>query len=223
LNYLPNTFKCEPLSREPINGQRLYLLPDGSKLPSVTTILDKTKPHGAKRKLENWITNVGTDQADCIKRDASDRGTLMHSYLEHYVEHGVMHGCDLSHKMAETIVQNGFHRISTVFGQEVPLYFPGIYAGTSDLVCEHDGVIIIGDYKQSNKPKKREWIGDYFMQIAAYAEAHNEIHGTNISRGVIFMCTPSLEYQEFILEGRGFIKFRNMWWDRVTRYYQNFA
>ena len=116
------------------------------------------------------------------------------------------------------------------WGIEVPLYFPSIYAGTTDGAGIHLNEQAILDYKQTNKPKRREWIDDYFMQLCAYAEAHNELHGTKIKKGVVLMCVkPQLdeqmnmvtqpEYQEFVLEGTEFEKYRTLWWKKVEQYY----
>ena len=93
--------------------------------------------------------------------------------------------------MAETIIYQGLSKCNEFWGTEVPLYFPAVYAGTTDLVGEHDGEPAIMDHKQTNKPKKKEWIEDYFIQLTAYATAHNEVHGTKIRKGVIFMCDPN--------------------------------
>ena len=80
----------------------------------------------------------------------------------------------------------------------------------------------IMDHKQTNKPKKREWIDDYFVQLAAYANAHNEVHGTKIRKGVIFMCSADNIYQEFILKGTDFEKYTDIWFKRVEQYYMQF-
>jgi genome maintenance exonuclease 1 len=75
------------------------------------------------------------------------------------------------------------------------------------------------DHKQTNRLKKREWIEDYLVQLAAYAAAHNEVHGTNIRKGVIFMCSADNVYQEFIIEGAEFDSYTYKWFDRVEKYY----
>ena len=121
--------------------------------------------------------------------------------------------------MAQTIIHEGLSKCNEYWGVEVPLYFPKIYAGTTDLCGVHDGSDAIMDHKQSNKLKKREWIDDYFVQLAAYANAHNEVHSTKIRKGVIFMCTQDNIYQEFIVEGTEFDKYADLWWRRVEKYY----
>ena len=216
------------LHRETLNGERRYATPDGEKLPSVTTILDATKPEEKKKALYEWRKRVGEKQAQAITTEAAGRGTRMHKWLENYVktgetgEPGSNPYSIQSHQMAQSIITQGLSKCSEFWGTEVPLYFPKIYAGTTDLVGVHDGSPAIMDHKQSNKLKKREWIEDYFLQLAAYANAHNEVHGTNIRKGVIFMCTADNVYQEFIVEGTEFDDWTNRWFKRVEEYYTKF-
>jgi len=230
-------FEYAPVPRVEVNGKRFYATPDGNKLPSVTTILDKTKPAEKIQALQEWRKRVGEQKAQQITTEAANRGTRMHSYLEHYVKNGELkdRGTNpfswASHAMAEVVIKQGLdNRVNEFWGYEVPLYFPSVYAGTTDAAGIHLNEEAILDYKQTNKPKKVEWIEDYFLQLCAYAEAHNELHGTHIKKGVILMCvkpatddmgnvltTP--EYQEFVLEGANFEKYRTLWWKRVEQYY----
>jgi genome maintenance exonuclease 1 len=162
----------------------------------------------------------------------------MHTYLEHYVLDGEIkpRGSNpfswASHMMAETVIREGLCNVDEYWGVEVPLYFPNVYAGTTDCVGVHKGEQSILDFKQSNKPKKEEWIEDYKLQLCAYAEAHNEVYGTNIRKGVVLMCvkpdmdesgliTGEPQYQEFVIEGNEFEKWRQEWWKRVELYYTN--
>jgi hypothetical protein len=233
-------YQYAPLTRESVEGQRLYATPDGNRLPSVTTILDKTKPAEKRIALENWKRRVGHDKAQQITTEAANRGTRMHSYLEHYVinsvhkDRGTNPFSWASHAMAEVVICQGLGKVTEFWGTEVPLYFPQIYAGTTDCVGLHEGQPAILDFKQTNRPKKTEWIEDYFLQLAAYAEAHNEVHGTEIRRGVILMCAkPEVDdqgrvmsepqYQEWIVEGAEFEQWRQRWWARVEQYYQSHA
>lgn len=226
--YNPNKFNYQPLQRVEIDGKRRYATPDGEKLPSVTTILDATKSEESKQALNNWRKRVGAVQAQAITTEAAGRGTRMHKWLEDYIKTGKIGtpGSNpysiQSHKMAESIIYQGLSKCNEYWGTEVPLYFPKVYAGTTDLCGIHDGSEAIMDHKQTNKPKKREWIDDYFVQLAAYANAHNELHGTNIRKGVIFMCDPNAIYQEFIIEGSEFDKYTDLWFKRVEQYYMQF-
>lgn len=221
-------FKYEPLFRVDDQGKRKYATPDGEKLPSVTSILEATKPEEAKKALQEWRNRVGHKQAQAITTEAAGRGTRMHKWIENYIktgetgEPGSNPYSVQSHKMAQTIIYQGLSKCNEYWGTEVPLYFPKIYAGTTDLVGVHDGSPAIMDHKQANKLKKREWIEDYFLQLAAYATAHNEVHGTDIRKGVIFMCTADNIYQEFIVEGTEFDSWVNKWFTRLDQYYSKF-
>ena len=227
--YIPNKYNYVPMSRVEIDGKRRYATPDGEKLPSVTTILDATKTEEAKQALHNWRKCVGVQKAQEITTEAAGRGTRMHKWLENYIktgetgEPGSNPYSIQSHQMAQSIITQGLIKCNEYWGTEVPLYFPKVYAGTTDLVGVHDSSPAIMDHKQSNKLKKREWIDDYFIQLAAYANAHNEVHGTTIRKGVIFMCTADNVYQEFIIEGNEFDKYSDMWFKRVEQYYMQFV
>jgi hypothetical protein len=226
--YNPTKFKYEAIKRIDTPEGRRYATPDGEKLPSVTTILDATKSEESKQALNNWRKRVGAVQAQAITTEAAGRGTRMHKWLENYIktgetgEPGSNPYSIQSHQMAQSIIQKGMHRCTEYWGTEVPLYYPKIYAGTTDLCGVHDGSEAIMDHKQTNKPKKREWIDDYFVQLTAYANAHNEIHGTKIRKGVIFMCSAANEYQEFIIEGTEFDKYSDLWFKRCEDYYSKF-
>ena len=229
-------FDYKPVPRVVLEGKRYYATPDGNNLPSVTTILDKTKSQDKIDSLNRWRKSVGAEKAQQITTEAANRGTRMHTYLEHYVKTGETKekGSNPyswpSHAMADVVIKQGLKNVSEFWGIEVPLYFPKIYAGTTDGAGIHLNEESILDYKQTNKPKRREWIDDYFMQLCAYAEAHNELHGTRIKKGVILMCVkPDLDenhnilsvpqYQEFVLEGAEFEKYRALWWKKVEEYY----
>lgn len=233
---LINKFEYTKLSRANVDGKRLYETPDGNKLPSVTTILDKTKPKEKVAALNEWRNKVGHENAQQITTEAANRGTRMHSHLEHYILNGEMRerGSNpfswASYDMAQTVINEGLCNVSEVWGVEVPLYYPELYAGTTDGVGIHLGDESILDYKQSNKPKKKEWIDDYFLQLVAYSLAHNLIYGTNIRKGVVLMCVkPKLDanlvmlespqYQEFILEPKDFDYWEQQWWKRLELYY----
>ena len=226
--YIPDKFKYESIKRiDTLEGRR-YATPDGEKLPSVTTILDATKSEESKQALQNWRNRVGVKKAQEITTEAAGRGTRMHKWLENYVKTGATGDPGSnpysiqSHKMADSIIRQGLVNCTEFWGTEVPLYFPKVYAGTTDLCGVHGGSEAIMDHKQSNKLKKREWIDDYFVQLAAYANAHNEVHGTKIRKGVIFMCTADVVYQEFIIEGAEFDKYSDMWFKRVEQFYMKF-
>ena len=226
MTLLINKYKYEKLSRDESTGKRLYATPDGAKVPSVTTVLDKTKPEESRIALANWRKAVGDAKATQITTEAANRGTRMHKYLEDYIKGDVLKEsvtnpyAQQSLDMAKIVIAKGFPKIQEVWGSEVPLYFPGLYAGTTDCCGVHDGDESILDFKQTNKPKKLEYISDYFLQLTAYALAHNEVHGTNIRKGVILMCSKDYEYQEFILEPKDFDYWTEEWCKRVEQYYR---
>jgi len=226
MSLLISKYQYKTLKRDESAGRRLYACPDGSKVPSVTTILDKTKPAEAREALARWKKSVGEVKAQEIVTEAASRGTRMHTYLENHIK-GVALPDSVSNPyaqqsldMARKVIAEGFPKIKEVWGSEVPLYFPELYAGTTDCCGIHDGDESILDFKQTNKPKKLEWIDDYFLQLTAYALAHNEVHGTNIRKGVILMCSKDYQYQEFILEPKDFDYWTNRWCDRVSEYYK---
>lgn len=229
-------FRYHPVDRVTIDGRRYYATPDGRKLPSVTTILDRTKPEESRQALAEWKRRVGQEQAQKITTEAANRGTRMHSYLEHYVKTdeikpaGTNPYAWASHAMAMTVIQEGLKNVNEFWGVEVPLYFPNLYAGTTDGVGIHAGAESILDYKQTNKPKREEWIDDYKLQLVAYALAHNEVYGTRIRKGVVLMCvrpevdgqqniTRPPQYQEFTLKPEEFDHWEQQWWKRLELYY----
>jgi len=233
---ITSKYNYTPLDRTTIDSKRHYCLPDGSKVPSVTTILDKTKSEESRLALANWRKAVGEQRAQQITTEAANRGTRMHKYLEEYVLTSDMKPLPsnpFAHPswfMAAQVILQGLPNVDEFWGVEVPVYYSGLYAGTTDCLGLWKGKPAIMDFKQSNKVKKREYIEDYFMQLAAYAAAHNETHGTNIETGVILMAVqPKLledgsystpQYLEFVVEDEEFAHWSNQWMKRVELYYQ---
>ena len=236
MTLLNSKFTYTKLARDESTGKRLYATPDGFKVPSVTTILDKTKPAEKVAALQAWRRAVGEKKAQEITTEAANRGTRMHKYLEDYVRDGTLREPGTnpysvqSHKMAKHVIEHGLVNVNEVWGVEVPLYYPGLYAGTTDGCGMHQNEAAILDYKQTNKPKKLEWITGYYLQLTAYALAHNKIHGTNIRKGVVLMCVKPPEitpmvwgdpaYQEFVLKPEDFSYWEDQWWQRVEQYYR---
>ena len=230
-----NRYSYTPINRTTIDGKRHYLLPDGRPVPSVTTILDRTKPEEKRLALANWRKRVGEQKAQEITTEAANRGTRMHAYLEHYVltqDMKPLPGNPFAHPswfMAAQVILEGLCHVDEFWGVEVPVYYSGLYAGTTDCVGVWKGRPAIMDFKQTNKPKKREWIEDYFLQLAAYAAAHNDTHGTAIDTGVILMAQqPELledgsyskpVYTEYTVESDEFAHWHNEWLRRVEQYY----
>ena len=200
-------------------GTRTYDV-NGYRLPSVTTILGKTKN---QQFLKDWIAKKGEAEAERIKNLSSNRGTAMHKFLEHHIT-GVGYD-DLTaigqeaKAMAQKVIDVGLTPVEEWYGSEVTLYYPGLYAGSTDLVCLHNDLETIVDFKQANRPKKKEWIEDYYLQIAAYAMAHDYVHESNIEQGVIMVCTPDLYYQEFVVSGAELRQYKHKFLKRLDMYH----
>ena len=210
--------------REVINDERHYEINGGEKLPSVTTILSATQPAEKRESLAAWRKSIGEDEAARIVDRAAARGTAMHTILEKYIlEEGYLDLTNVgrqAHNMAIRVIEQGLCNVTEFFGSECTLYYPGLYAGQTDLVGVHKGQDAIMDFKQTNKPKKREWIEDYCLQLAAYAMAHNFIYKTSISKGIVMMCSKDNFYQEFVIEGLEFQKHKHNFLRRVDEYYK---
>ena len=223
MTLITNKFDYKTIERKSINGKRKYLTPDGKAVASVTSILDSTKD---KTHLIAWKKRVGETKAQEIVTEASGVGTRMHKYLEDYVEFGKWAEpgsnpyAKQAHMMATQVKENAPSYVDEIWGSEVALYVPNLYAGTTDLVGQYKGNACIMDFKQTNKPKKLEWVQDYFLQLTAYAIAHNEIYDTNIKEGHIFMCSRAGEYQQFDLWPHEFKEWEQEWWNRVYAYYE---
>jgi len=203
---------------DPDTGKRVYEI-SSYRLPSVTTVLGATKNQDFIKK---WKAKVGEQEAERIKNVSSARGTSMHKFLESYItdvgyDDLTELGCQ-ARPMAEKIMEVGLAPVSEYYGSEVTLFYPGLYAGSTDLVCSHNGMETIVDFKQSNRPKREEWIEDYYMQIAAYAMAHDYVYGSHIKQGVIMVCTPDLYYQEFKVEGLQLRKWKHKFLKRLDMY-----
>jgi hypothetical protein len=206
-------------SRIEAHGSRLYDV-NGTRLPSVTTILGATKD---QQFLKDWKAKVGEREAERIKNLSSSRGTAMHKFLEHYITgSGYDDLTEIGQKaktMAQKVIEVGLAPVKEWYGSEVTLYYPGLYAGSTDLVCLHNGKESIVDFKQSNRPKREDWIEDYYMQIAAYAMAHDYVHNSKIEQGVIMICTPDLYYQEFVVNGAELRQWKHKFLKRLDMYY----
>lgn len=212
--------------RSVINGGRHYDI-NGLKLPSVTTILSACQSDEKKASLAAWKARLGEKEADQVRDKAAERGTLMHRYLEAYIN-GSGHK-DLTalgeqaEAMAKKIIESGLGDLEEIWGQEVTVYYPDLYAGATDVVGVYQGQPAIIDFKQSNKPKRREWILDYFEQLGAYCMAHNYVYNTKIQSGVVLMCTKDFMFQKFEVSGREFVTHQHAFLKKVDQYYQNYT
>ena len=212
-----------PSTRSTTDGIRTYAV-GNEKLPSVTSILKATQSDEKRASLARWQARVGVDEATRIRDQAASRGSNMHLQLEKFIS-GQGH-LDLTEEgktaksMAQTVIEKGLCDLQEIWGSEVTLWYPGLYAGATDLVGTYDYEDSIIDFKQSTKPKRKEWIEDYLLQLAAYAMAHNQVYGTEITQGVILMCTPDNYFQKFQVKGQEFISYQHKFLEKVDLYYK---
>jgi genome maintenance exonuclease 1 len=216
-------YKYPPCVRSTIDGTRNYEIGE-ERLPSVTTILKNTESPEKTESLARWRLKVGENEAERIVNEAARRGTAMHSYLETYVKGGNLVdltdvGQDAS-SMGQEIIDQGFNDLEEIWGSEVTLYYPKKYAGQTDLCGIYQGRESIVDFKQTNKPKKIEWIEDMFLQLAAYAMAHDQVYGTRVEQGVILMCSKDGFFQRFIVNGKKFTEYRHKFLEKISEYYK---
>ena len=219
-------FEYPSSTRALINGKRHYDVGTEEKLPSVTTILQATQSEEKKESLAKWKQKVGENEADKIRDSAAERGTIMHRIIEGHLL-GQRHAdfSDLGQNagvVAQKIIDEGLNgHLDEIWGSEITIYYPGLFAGATDLAGIYEGRESIIDFKQSNKMKRKEWISDYFVQLAAYAMGHNYVYGTNIQSGTILMCTKDNIFQRFDITGEDFKKYTYKWLERVDQYYCN--
>ena len=219
-----NKFTYPKSMRSIVSGSRMYSV-NQEKLPSVTSILQATQSEEKKASLANWKARVGAAEANRIKNDASSRGTSMHSHLEKYLLGQlnlelIEEEDSKSKKMADEIIEQGIKgKLSEIYGIEATLYYPGKYAGTCDAVGVYEGQETIIDFKQSNKPKKEEWIEDYYLQLGAYSLAHNIVHNSKITQGIVLLCTVDNLFQDFRIQGEKLEEYQNKFLEKVKQYY----
>ena len=209
-------------SRAMVDGVRRYVLGE-SKLPSVTSILDATKSEEDKAALANWRERTGHKEAEAITKAASSRGSKMHNYLESFLlgreNLSFFDESEQFKSMAKEIIDKGLkNRLEEIYGVECTLYYPEKYAGTADCVGIYDGKETIIDFKQSNKPKKAEYIDSWFLQTSAYSLAHNIVYNTNITSCVILVCTVDNVFQEFKIQGTELITYQNLFLGRLKKF-----
>lgn len=218
-----NKFTYPKSTRSIVQGLRHYAV-NQENLPSVTTILKATESDEKKEKLEEWKKKVGHKQAEIISREATSRGSSMHDYLEKFLLGKLnmdLLGDNTREKMmADQIIENGLRKkLSEIWGCEATLYYPGKYAGAADCIGVYENKETIIDFKQSNKPKKEEWISEYFLQLSAYSLAHDKVYGSNITQGVILLCTKDNIYQRFIVDGEKLKDYQNQFLEKVEQFY----
>lgn len=204
-------------------GVRQYCLPGGNPVPSVTTILSATAD---KTGLDQWRKRVGDAEADRISHEAASLGSCVHDSLEKYSLgksdweiSGTNFFYKLARNMAQRIIVEGIANVNELWGLEVPVISPNLYAGTIDAVGLYKHIPTIIDFKTAIRMKKIEHIEDYFIQGCMYAMAHNEYFGTDIQQVAILMVDREFNYKEFVISGDKFIEYRDKALDRVATFH----
>jgi genome maintenance exonuclease 1 len=187
------TFDYPHLRTTGYNNQRWYDTPYGH-YPSITTVLGATESAEKKASLQAWRDAIGHEEADRITREAADRGTVVHLLCERFLKgeklDDPIDGQPVSEIDMATFntIKLKVSKITEVWGQEVALYSRTLeLAGRCDLIAVYKGRPVIIDFKTSRKIKNDDDIHGYKLQLCFYAQAHNEMFGTNIEEGVIIM------------------------------------
>ena len=219
-----NRFNYPRTVRSLEDGIRKYDI-NNEKLPSVTSVLSATKSQEELASLELWRQRVGAVNANKIKKEASTRGSALHAYVEDWlrgrINDSFFESAEQYKSMANQIIKNGIKgRLTEIWGVECNLYYPQKFGGQADIIGIYDNVETIIDLKQANKPKKESFIQDYFLQVAAYSLAHNFVYKTNISQGVILMCTVDNFYQEFKIQNDVLEMYQNLFLGRLKKFYE---
>ena len=217
-------YQYKKYTRQEEDGSRTYNV-GNKKIPSVTTILSATQSPEKKAGLDKWRERVGYQEAARITSQAALRGTEMHYVLENYIDgRGYLNlspeGAQ-ARLMAHEIVNN-LDLLKEVWGNEVSLAYDDRWAGATDVVGLYDDKPTIIDFKQSNKPKREEYVEDYYYQIAAYSLAHKKQYGP-ITQGLICVCTKDKLYQEFKMDQNKLNEYEEKWLERVDNYHKTKA
>ncbi|NBW57791.1 exonuclease [bacterium] len=186
-----------------LENKRLYETSMGNKYPSITTVLSEYNKH----VIMEWRKRVGADNANSIAAAASRRGTKVHSIIEAYLKNDdapIEDKLDLDRFFS---LEPFLDCIDNIHVQEKGLYSDHLrIAGTVDCIAEYNGKLSVIDFKTSSKPKKKEWIDNYFMQCAAYAIMYEERTGTPINRLVIMISVEQDAPQIFLEKRDNWVK-----------------
>lgn len=185
------------LDREMIDGVRYYDAPSGEKLVSITSVIS----HYNREIFRKWRAKVGNEEANKITKQATSRGTDMHTLVEHYIKNEELPEVQPLSEFLFKQAKPDLDRIDNIHAIEQALYSLKLgVAGTVDCIAEYDGELAIIDFKTSKKPKKREWIDHYFVQCAAYSCMLYEMCDIIVKKFVIIMSCENGEvevYEEY--------------------------
>ena len=193
--------------------QEKYVWPDGDLL-SPSRVFDGTSD---KSGLDRWRKKVGDEEADRIIEESKSIGTSMHQYLENSIlkfanvkyqnlppiVNPAFHPYhDMANKLGAVILEQGLkNRLEEIWGLEAHVYYEHFYRGIIDCIGIYEGEPCIVDFKQKRKMPQRQYIEDYFMQVAAYGICHNSMVGTKIKKGVILIVDRQFNFKKFVVEG----------------------
>ena len=220
---ITNLYQYPELTRVEKNDVRYYQDSISNLVPSVTTILSATGDHSG---IDAWKRRVGPKTAKAVVDEATTIGTAVHLAIENY-----LYGKEweqftddkmgmLAHQIAKRFICDCLGDIDEVWGLESGLVLDGLYAGTADCIGIFRGKPTIIDFKTAKKIKRKDWIEDYFLQGAAYANAHNVMYKTNIESIAILMVDRDLLFKEFLVNSKEFNSYTEKWKKRLIDYYK---
>jgi CRISPR/Cas system-associated exonuclease Cas4 (RecB family) len=189
------------LERETIDGVRYYKVPEGDELLRLVSITSVTS-HKNRQFFADWRKKVGEEKANKITKQATSRGTDMHTLAENYLKNEEFSSEVLPiSQMLFGITKPYLNKINNIHALENSLYSKVLgIAGTVDCIAEYNGELAVIDFKTSKKPKPRDWIEHYFVQCAAYACMLYEMTGIMVKKFVIIMACENGEceiYEEY--------------------------
>ena len=220
---ITNLYQYPELTRVEKNDVRYYQDSLSNLVPSVTTILSATGDHSG---IDAWKRRVGPKTAKAVVDEATTIGTAVHLAIENYLygEEWEQFTDDkmgmLAHQIAKRFICDCLGDIDEVWGLESGLVLDGLYAGTADCIGIFRGKPTIIDFKTAKKIKRKDWIEDYFLQGAAYANAHNVMYKTNIESIAILMVDRDLLFKEFLVNSKEFNSYTEKWKKRLIGYYK---
>ena len=223
MKLIKNKFKYPDLRRVKNELGRFYLDSKGQEVPSVTNVLSSTSD---KSGIDEWKRRVGHEEAERILQESSSIGSNVHNALEKYLQdkeweivNDGSYISKISILILKTFINNLVNDIDEVWGLESGLILDGLYAGTADCIGVYNGKESLIDFKTAKKVKPKEWIEDYFLQCAAYANAHNVMYDSKIEQIVILMVDRNQEYKKFIVNNREFDHYTNKWKQRLIKFH----
>ena len=218
-------------------GKRVAVLMGGKSAEREVSLRSGARVIGALEAQEFSVVTIDPIDSDWLNRLLSaeidiaflalhgkgyEDGTIqgvLESFGIPYTGSGILTSAIAMNKiMAKQIIEKGLKgKLEKIYGMEETLYYPNKYAGTADLIAQYNGKICIIDFKQSNKPKKVDFIQDYLLQLGAYTLAHDVVHGTKMNAGIVLLCTKDILFQEFKIEGAELAMYQNLFLGRLKK------